>query len=159
MERTIFRKESLDRISSPEQLNDYIRVTNPGVWMMLCAVILLLIGICVWSIFGRLDTVLSVAAITEGDQTVCYVKEADAQNLTTQMQVRIGEEAYRIRQISGQPVLVDDTFAKYLLHVGGLSEGEWVYPVTLDGVCGENGSILTAEIVIESIAPVRFVLN
>ena len=39
MSDQIFRKKSLDRISSPEQLNDYIRVANPGIWMILAAVI------------------------------------------------------------------------------------------------------------------------
>ena len=34
MSDQIFRKKSLDRISSPEQLNDYIRVANPGIWMI-----------------------------------------------------------------------------------------------------------------------------
>ena len=53
MARNIFRKSSLDRVSNPEQLNDYIRVTNPGVWMIMCAVILLLIGVCVaYSVFA-----------------------------------------------------------------------------------------------------------
>lgn len=28
---SIFRKSSLERISSPEQLNDYIRVASPSV--------------------------------------------------------------------------------------------------------------------------------
>ena len=42
MDNQIFRKESLDQISSPEQLNDYLRVTNPAVWLVLTAVILLL---------------------------------------------------------------------------------------------------------------------
>lgn len=159
MARSIFRKASLDRISSPEQLNDYIRVTNPGVWMMLCAVILLLTGICVWGIFGRLDTTLTVAAVTENNQTVCYVKEAEIQELETGMEVRIGEEQYRIGDIVRQPVPVDDTFAQYLLHVGDLTEGEWVYMVRLDEMHGDNGIIAEAKIVIESIAPMSFVLN
>ncbi len=34
MEDPIFRKKSLDKLSSPEQLNDYIKVTNPGVWII-----------------------------------------------------------------------------------------------------------------------------
>ena len=46
MSDQIFRKKSLDRISSPEQLNDYIRVANPGIWMILAAVIILLAGAC-----------------------------------------------------------------------------------------------------------------
>lgn len=35
MESNIFRKKSMDRVSSPEQLNDYVRVMNPGIWMIL----------------------------------------------------------------------------------------------------------------------------
>ena len=159
MDRSIFRKESLDRISSPEQLNDYIHVTNPGVWLIMSAVIILLTGVCVWSIFGRLDTTVSVGAVTEQNQTICYVKESDIQSVELGMPVRIDEQEYRIYDISPQPVRVDDTFAQYLLHVGALAEGEWAYAVTLDGVYGENGTIQAAEIVIESIAPMRFILN
>ena len=48
----IFREKSLDRVSSPEQLNDYIRVTTPSVWIVLVALVLLLAGMLVWSIFG-----------------------------------------------------------------------------------------------------------
>ena len=159
MARSIFRKASLDRISSPEQLNDYIRVTNPGVWMILSAVIMLLLGICVWSVFGRLDTTITVAAVTENNQTVCYVKESDVQSLAEGMPVRIGDAQYLISNISRQPVQVDDAFAQYLVHVGDLAEGEWVYIAVLDGVHGDNGIIIEAEIVIESIAPMSFVLN
>lgn len=159
MARSIFRKASLDRVSNPEQLNDYIRVTNPGVWMIMFAVLLLLTGIFVWSIFGRLDTTLTVAAFTDHDQTVCYVKEAEAQVLEAGMPVRIGDEQYRIDNILQQPVRIDNTFAQYLLHVGRLAEGEWVYIVILDDVHGDNGSIVEAEIVTESIAPMSFVLN
>ena len=159
MARSIFRKVSLDRVSNPEQLNDYIRVTNPGVWMILSAVILLLAGVCVWSIFGRLDTTITVGAVTENNQTVCYIKETEIQKLESGMQVWIGEKAYQIDKISQQPIRVDDTFAEYLLHVGDLSEGEWVYIAELDGIYDENGMIAEAEIVIESIAPMSFVLN
>jgi hypothetical protein len=65
----------------------------------------------------------------------------------------------RISAVLPQPVQVDDTFARYLLHVGELSEGEWVFAALLDGVYGEEGLIAEAEIVIESIAPMHFVLN
>ncbi len=44
---TIFRKASLDRVLSPEQLNDYIKISRPSVWLILGTVIVLLIGVCV----------------------------------------------------------------------------------------------------------------
>ena len=59
----LFREKSLQRISSPEQLNTYVRVSTPSVWLLLSAIVVLLIGICVWGVFGHMDTVLSVAAI------------------------------------------------------------------------------------------------
>jgi hypothetical protein len=159
MANSLFRKTSLDRVSNPEQLNDYIRVTNPSVWMIMCAVILLLTGVCVWGVFGQLDTTVTVGAVTENQQTICYIKETDLDSLDTGMQVMIGEETYQISNISRQPILVDNTFAQYLLHVGGISEGEWVYIAALDDVYGENGMITEAKIIIESIEPIRFVLN
>ncbi|MBO4396823.1 MAG: hypothetical protein J5819_10825 [Eubacterium sp.] len=51
----LYRKKSMDRISSPEQLDDYIRVTSPSVWLVLIAMILLLSGTLVWSIFGTVE--------------------------------------------------------------------------------------------------------
>ncbi len=51
----LFRKKSLDRISSPEELNDYIRVTTPSVWLILVATVILLLGMLAWSIFGTVD--------------------------------------------------------------------------------------------------------
>ena len=39
---TLFRKSSLDSISLPEQLNDYIKVSNTSVWLVLAALFALL---------------------------------------------------------------------------------------------------------------------
>ena len=44
---SLFRKNSMDSISSPEQLTDYLRVTTPTVWCVMAAIILLLAGMLV----------------------------------------------------------------------------------------------------------------
>ena len=51
---SIFRKKNLDKVSGPESLNDYIRVTSPSVWIALLAILILLAGMLVWSIFGKI---------------------------------------------------------------------------------------------------------
>ena len=67
---SIFRQKSLDKVSSPEKLDDYIRVTTPSVWITLTAIVLLLVGAVVWSIFGEVEvhnedgTTKTVAPIT-----------------------------------------------------------------------------------------------
>jgi len=52
--KNIFRKENLERMSSPEKLNDYIRVSNPSVWLILGAITVLLIGAIVWGVVYEL---------------------------------------------------------------------------------------------------------
>ena len=61
----LFRQKSLDRISSPEQLNAYIRVSTPSVWLLLTAIVILLIGVCVWGVWGHMDTTLPVVAVAD----------------------------------------------------------------------------------------------
>ena len=55
MNDSIFRKKSMDRISSPEESLDYLRVTKPAIWMILVAIVFILIAIAVWSITGRIE--------------------------------------------------------------------------------------------------------
>ena len=52
---SVFRKKSLDQINSPEQLDDYIRVTTPSVWIVLLALVVLLVGVLAWSILGTME--------------------------------------------------------------------------------------------------------
>lgn len=51
----LFREKSLERISTPEKLNDYIKVTTPSVWLVLLAVVFLLVGILAWSALGTVS--------------------------------------------------------------------------------------------------------
>jgi HlyD family secretion protein len=56
MDATIFRKVSLERLSSPEQLDEAYRVTTPRQWLALAGMILLLGSAVVWSIQGSIAT-------------------------------------------------------------------------------------------------------
>ena len=51
---SIFRKESMERVSSPDQLDDYIRVQKPSVWIILALVIALLVAAFVWAVTAKL---------------------------------------------------------------------------------------------------------
>ncbi len=68
----IFRQKSLKRVSSPEELNDYIRVTSPSVWIVLAALVLLLVGMLAWSILGNIQT-HNADGSTEEIHPIAYV--------------------------------------------------------------------------------------
>lgn len=56
MEQNIFREVSLKRLSSPEQLDQLIKVTSPRGWLALVALGLLLAGVIIWSFVGSIST-------------------------------------------------------------------------------------------------------
>lgn len=43
-------------MSGPEKLNDYIRIATLPVWLVLIAVVLILVGMLCWGIFGEIPT-------------------------------------------------------------------------------------------------------
>ena len=157
MEKQIFRKSSIDRVSSPEQLNDYIRISNPGMWMILAAVIILLTGICVWGIFGRLETKVFSAGICENGVFTCYVTEEEAAKMKTGMTANVNGNDFVISEISEKPIAVDEDMDSYLIYLGGFSEGEWRYEIMVDADIPDG--TYKAEIVTESVSPMSFILN
>ncbi len=55
MNDSIFRKKSIDRIASPEQIDDYMKVTSPSMWIILGVIVFLLLAMLVWSVTGRIE--------------------------------------------------------------------------------------------------------
>ncbi|MGN1341505.1 MAG: hypothetical protein ACI4WS_14525 [Oscillospiraceae bacterium] len=160
MKESIFRKKSLDRISSPEQLTDYIKVANPGVWLLLGGIVVLLIGICAWGVFGRLDTVVKAAAVSENGTVTCYVGEEKAESVQPGMKINLNGAELTVSGISAQPVSAGSVLSDYALHVGNFKPEEWVYAVTAanSGEAAPDG-IYGAEIVVDSVSPKTFVIN
>jgi len=73
----LFREKALQRISSPEKLTEYLRVTNPGIWIVLSAVILLLGGILIWAAIGTLETKADAKVLVE-DHVAMVVTDGTA---------------------------------------------------------------------------------
>ncbi len=170
--RNIFRRKSLDKIQSPEQLSEYVAVENPSAWMILLAVAVLLAGICIWGIFGHIDTKLRVTAVSDGEKMVCYVSEDDIADVKNGMDVTVNGNAYTVVSVAEVPFQLYTEISDYAMHIGSLSSGEWVYIVTLEQKAantGDDGSGSTAsvepagayaaDIITESVSPSIFVLN
>lgn len=94
---SVFREKTLKRISSPEQLNDYLHVTNPGIWLILAAVIVLLAGVFVWSCTGTLET-KSPATMVVNDHVAEIVLHDDGVPAEG-MPVRAGSKECRIAAV------------------------------------------------------------
>ena len=74
MENNLFRKRSLESISSPDELHDYMRVTSPRLWMLLSAIAALLVGFLIYASTATMENTLkiqvTVASFTMGDPII-----------------------------------------------------------------------------------------
>lgn len=157
MKKELFRKKSMDKISSPDQLNDYIHVSNPSAWIIIVAVIVVLIGACVWGIFGKLETKVPVAAASDGKSITCFVPEKSADAVKVGMPIVIDNKEYAISSISDDPIAMTADYDEYILHVGNLKVGQWVYKANSNSDIDEG--VYSAYIVTEKISPISFVFN
>ena len=81
MANSPFRKKSLEKLNDPEQLNDYIRVTNPAVWMVLALIGLLLALFILWAIYGEIDIEEKTVVVAKNGESCVYVSSEYAGQL------------------------------------------------------------------------------
>ena len=87
MDYQFLRQERADKLSSPEQLNDYLQVAGTGVWITLAAVILLLAGAIFWASVTTVNSTVSCTAeFRNGMITVVFADDVFADKL------RVGQE-------------------------------------------------------------------
>ena len=157
MNKQLFKKSNMEKISSPEQLHNYVRVANPGLWMVISAIVILLAGAVVWGFIGKIDTTMSTAIVADGGNAVIYIGESDAEKLEIGMTVRSEGREYAIVDISRVPIKVDESFTDYAIYASGITVGEWVYEIRIDGE--HSDGVHKADVVVESISPISFILN
>jgi hypothetical protein len=103
-QQEVFRKVALERLSSPEELDQLMQVTNIKGWLALISLVLLLAVALVWGFFGSIPTtvdgqgillrtegVYNVSAVAAGQISVIYVDVGDM--------VTEGETIARITQV------------------------------------------------------------
>lgn len=87
MKGSIFRKEALERLSSPEQLDQLMQIVTPRSWLPLAALGGLLACGVVWSLFGR------IPVTTTGRGAIVYAGDSAAGELKGVAYFSAGEVA------------------------------------------------------------------
>lgn len=132
---SIFRNQAVEKISSPDLLSDYLRVTNPGVWVVLAVIILLLAGLLVWSCVGTLETTADVKVIVEDHKAEILL--LDGSSVEAGMPLRVAGQEVKIASVETDKYGRTLCYAELLLPDG-----------TYDGV-----------VVVQQIRPISFLFE
>ena len=104
-------------LTGPEQLDSYIKVTNPSVWVLLSAVLVLLIAMFCWVFWGTVEITLALPVYTDESASFAFVRAEEAVLLRKGMQVRIGGVKGEIQEVSRSSAPLEEILAR----VGELS--------------------------------------
>lgn len=159
-EKTIFREKSVERVSSPEQLDSYLKVTSPSVWVILIAIIILLVGILCWGLIGKIETSVDTSCYIEKGDLYCYTTEDIAKRIDVGTVIKLNgdeQKRYEIYSINylGQISANELNFA----HMISAEIKDHVYELRALTDQEDNFNMIYGKIVIETISPIKFVFN
>ena len=137
MSEQVFRKKSIDRISSVEQLDDYLKVSTPSLWLILLAVVSLLIGLVVWGSVSNLQTTIQAVGEIKDNTMKIALTGTDAETVNAGMEVRIGNQETLIEQVE-----YDDLGRAIAICDADIADGNY-----------------KVEIVVETIHPISFLFR
>jgi hypothetical protein len=105
---SIFRKESLERLSSPEQLDQLMQVVSPKSWLPLASLGLLVGLALLWSIFGRIPiTAIGRGILVNPDESsseligLAYFDNREAKQIQPGMEMLLLPESASSNQTGG----------------------------------------------------------
>ena len=166
--QSIFRRESLDRVESPEQLDAYIKVSHLKVWLIMAALLVAVISVIVWSVVGSLPLTMTVKGVTVGGNVInCYecVENANTNLIGCKANITLPDG----RSISGKVEAVSQNPYSQEEIRAEISE-DWLADNVLDGnysyevrVIAEedipSNMLATVIITTAEMKPIQFILN
>ena len=161
---SVFNEEAERRLKSPDDVDEYIRISSPSVMLILCACVALLLGILAWGLFGSVTTSVTAKGAVIDGKALCFLDEEDAQKLHVGDNASMGGASLAVASVPEAPVsrktaaqLVDD---EYLLDA--IMTSDWAYPVVLEGKGVDDlpqDVPLNSSITVERIAPIALLFR
>ena len=160
---SIFNKRATEKLRSPDDLDKYVRVTNPSIWVILAACAALLAGLLAWGVLGSVTTSVTATGVVVNDRAMCFLSAEDVAKVSEGDAAYVGGEHMTVAKVASIPLSREEAAgilpSDYL--VSTLVNGDWAYQVTFDGDTSElvDGVPQTVSITVERIAPIRLILG
>ncbi|MDO5328777.1 MAG: hypothetical protein Q4E88_01580 [Coriobacteriia bacterium] len=157
MDKKTFRKEAIDSVSTPYDINDYIRIAQPSTWIILFAIILFLVGALCWGYFGRLYSYFTSPAVVEDNQITSVISDDYYNNVQIGTKIVVDDKQGEISEKSPIPETATELLAKYNLNSSVIDPNDKYYIVK--GHIDTSDGSYQAQIVTKEHKPIEFLFN
>ena len=169
---SIFNRRAVEKLRSPDDLDKYVQVTNPSVWIVLGACVALLAGLLAWGVFGAVSTSVTTTGVvvdiadaraTTAPVAVCLLDAEDAAKVHVGDPANVGGESMTVGRVDSVPSSAEE--AKDLLGsdflVNSLMKGDWAYVVYFDGDTSDlaQNMPVSVTITVDRVAPISLILK
>jgi hypothetical protein len=160
--KSMFTEKARNKLRSPDDLNEYLRVTSPRMWIVLAACASLVIGLFVWANFGAVDVSVDAQGAAAQDGVVCFLPEGKMSDIHVGNAANVDGSQLAVASISSKPISREE--ARKMLGddylTNALVTDDWSYVVLMDGDAVSNlekGVPLSVTITAESLSPINLI--
>lgn len=159
----IFNKKAAEKLRSPDDLDKFVRVTNPSVWVALAACAALLLGLLAWGVFGSVTTSVTAKGVVIDGEAMCAVSADEVSMAEVGDDANVGGVKMTVAAVSPIPMSRGEAGSifsgDYL--VDTLMDGDWAYLVTFEGDTSslDEDVPLNVDITVDRVAPVSLILG
>ena len=140
MNDSIFSKKAMKKLRSPDDMEKYLRITNPGMWLILGACAALLIGLLVWAFFGSVFTTVSAMCTKSNGRMISLIPPDDFMWIEIGDKTYISGVAWKVSEIGPAPIsklqAIELLGSEYMANT--LMKDAWAYPVYFTSELEEN---------------------
>ncbi|MDL2237979.1 hypothetical protein LJC56_09155, partial [Christensenellaceae bacterium OttesenSCG-928-K19] len=91
--KKLFRNESLESVSSPAKLDEYIKITHPGIWVTVLGCIALLVAVIVWLATGMIPETITVKGVVFPKSGTTSIV-APAGGMINDLRIEVGDSIF-----------------------------------------------------------------
>ncbi|MBR3316469.1 MAG: hypothetical protein IKG21_01425 [Atopobiaceae bacterium] len=163
--KSVYDERAVQRLRSPDDLDKYVQVTNPSVWVLLLACLVLLVGLLAWGVFGTVSTKLNVVSVWDGNRVACFLDANEVGRVHKGDPAFVGGQQLSVSAVPNAPISRSEASrvlgSDYLTN-SVMEADEWSYVVVLEGKGGydfvENVPLPTV-ITTDRMPPISLVLG
>ena len=161
----IFRDTALRKMSSADDLDRYLKITNPSAWVLVVAVAVLLVAALIWGLLAALPITQSTTGVIKGGKVVCFLPLGEDAPATVESKAQVAGREAHIVSVDDNPHSQREVSAELNSDYAAesLRLAQWSYQVTValpdELASWDEGDDVPVQITTREVAPLAYLFG